>query len=169
MGAVFALFSGWYYWSPKILGHPYNELLGHIHFWALFIGVNLTFMPMHFLGLAGQPRRIPDYPDAYAGWNLMASFGSIISLMATLVFLYLLYVQLSSRVQVSANHWAIPSFFESNIPTTLTSSAPTLEWLLTSPAPFHHFNELPISSENSPPTWRGFGHRAYGRLRGESR
>ncbi|CAG8829343.1 2375_t:CDS:2, partial [Cetraspora pellucida] len=88
-----------------------------------------------------QPRRIPDYPDAYAGWNLMASFGSIISLMATLVFLYLLYVQLSSRVQVSANHWAIPSFFESNIPTTLTSSAPTLEWLLTSPAPFHHFNE----------------------------
>lgn len=145
MGALFALFAGFYYWSPKILGKPYNELLGQIHFWALFIGVNITFMPMHFLGLAGQPRRIADYPDAYAPWNLIASFGSVISLVATLVFLYLLYDQLSSRVQASSNYWSVPSFFDSNVPTSLTSSAPTLEWLLTSPAPFHHFNELPLS------------------------
>src|SRR5204862_291875 len=68
MGAVFALFSGFYYWTPKILGRNINDFLGKIHFWTLFIGVNLTFFPQHFLGLAGMPRRIPDYPDAFSGW-----------------------------------------------------------------------------------------------------
>jgi cytochrome c oxidase subunit 1 len=146
MGAVFGLFAGFYFWSPKILGKPYNELLGHIHFWALFIGVNLTFIPLHFLGLSGMPRRIDDYPDAFAGWNLISSFGSVVSIVATLVFLYLLFDQLSSRAQASSNHWAVPAFFESNLPASPTESAPTLEWLLNSPAPFHHFSELPISS-----------------------
>src|SRR5882762_174633 len=69
MGAVFGLFSGFYYWVPKIAGKMYNEFLGNVHFWVLFIGVNLTFFPQHFLGLSGMPRRIPDYADAYAGWN----------------------------------------------------------------------------------------------------
>jgi heme/copper-type cytochrome/quinol oxidase subunit 1 len=67
MGAVFALFAAFYYWIPKIIGKTYNELLGHIHFWTMFIGVNITFFPMHFLGLAGMPRRIPDYADAFTG------------------------------------------------------------------------------------------------------
>src|SRR3954471_20339291 len=99
MGAVFALFSGWYFWSPKILGQPYNELLGKIHFWSFFIGVNLTFFPMHFLGLAGMPRRISDYPDAFAGWNAVASVGSMISVASLVLFFYIVYdILTSSRV-----------------------------------------------------------------------
>jgi cytochrome c oxidase subunit 1 len=146
MGAVFALFSGWYFWSPKILGKPYNELLGKIHFWSFFIGVNLTFMPMHFLGLAGMPRRIADYPDAFAGWNMIASFGSVISLTSALLFIYILYDQLASSLQVSPNPWYTPAFFEPNFSLYITESAPTLEWLVSSPPAFHHFSELPISS-----------------------
>jgi len=146
MGAVFALFSGWYFWSPKILGKPYNELLGAIHFWSFFIGVNLTFMPMHFLGLAGCPRRIPDYPDAFAGWNIIASFGSVISLISAFLFLYILYDQLTTPLQAKANPWAVPAFFEPNIPFSSTQTASTLEWLVSSPPAFHHFHELPISS-----------------------
>lgn len=79
MGAVFAIFGGFYYWIGKITGLRYPETLGQIHFWTTFLGVNLTFFPMHFLGLAGMPRRIPDYPDAYAGWNAVATFGSYIT------------------------------------------------------------------------------------------
>jgi len=86
MGAVFAMFAGWYYWIEKIVGLPYPDELGLIHFWLFFIGVNLTFFPMHFLGLSGMPRRIPDYPDAYSGWNKMASFGSTISVISGLLF-----------------------------------------------------------------------------------
>jgi cytochrome c oxidase subunit 1 len=180
MGAVFALFAAWYLWGVKILGHPYNELLAQIHFWALTIGVNLTFGPMHALGMAGQPRRIPDYPDAYIGWNSVESYGSIVSLVATILFLYILFDQLTTKAIVSPNPWAIPSFFESvdlcaqpvglphtnrsdvrrHVPTSPTLSAPTIEWLLSSPPAFHTFNELPItsgdsssslSSQNSPP------------------
>jgi len=82
MGAVFALFSAWYFWIPKILGLNYNMKVGKIHFWVMFIGVNVTFFPQHFLGLQGMPRRISDYPDAFAGWNFVSSFGSIISVVA---------------------------------------------------------------------------------------
>lgn len=146
MGAVFALFSGWYFWSPKILGKPYNELLGTIHFWSFFVGVNLTFMPMHFLGLAGMPRRIPDYPDAFAGWNMVASFGSIVSLVSAFLFVFILYDQLTSAVQAGPNPWFVPQFFDSNVPVSNTISAPTLEWVISSPAPFHHYSELPIST-----------------------
>jgi cytochrome c oxidase subunit 1 len=146
MGALFALFCGWYFWSPKIIGRPYNELLGQIHFWTFFVGVNLTFMPMHFLGLAGQPRRIPDYPDAFAGWNSVASFGSVVSLFSAFLFIYLLYEQLTSKVQVGPNPWFVPQFFDSNVPVSRTLSAPTLEWLVSSPPAFHTFQELPISS-----------------------
>ena len=91
MGAVFALFAGFYYWAPKIVGRSANELLGNIHFWTLFVGVNLTFFPQHFLGLAGMPRRIPDYPDAFSGWNAVSSFGSLISVIATILFSNFLY------------------------------------------------------------------------------
>lgn len=91
MGAVFALFAGVYYWFKKILGIAYNEFLGKTHFWITFIGVNLTFFPMHFLGLAGMPRRIPDYPDAYEKWNAIASLGSFITVIGVFLFFYIIY------------------------------------------------------------------------------
>jgi len=91
MGAVFAIFAGFYYWIAKITGLQYPEVLGQIHFWVFFVGVNLTFFPMHFLGLAGMPRRIPDYPDAYAGWNMIASFGSYLSAVSSVFFFYIVY------------------------------------------------------------------------------
>jgi len=107
MGAVFAIFAGWYYWIGKITGLQYPEILGQIHFWMFFIGVNLTFFPMHFLGLAGMPRRIPDYADAYAGWNAVASFGSYISAFSALFFFYIVYVTLTSGTRVKAkNIWS---------------------------------------------------------------
>jgi len=107
MGAVFAMFAGWYYWIGKITGLQYPEVLGQIHFWMFFAGVNITFFPMHFLGLAGMPRRIPDYPDAYAGWNAVASFGSYISAISALLFFYIVYVTLTDGKRIdSKNYWA---------------------------------------------------------------
>jgi cytochrome c oxidase subunit 1 len=97
MGAVFGIFAGFYYWFEKITGKKYIEILGQIHFWLFFIGVNLTFFPMHFLGLAGMPRRIPDYPDAYSGWNMVCSYGSYLSICSLFVFFYLLYKSLISN------------------------------------------------------------------------
>jgi heme/copper-type cytochrome/quinol oxidase subunit 1 len=91
MGAVFALFSGFYFWMSIILGYRYNEDLGQIHFWSMFVGINLTFFPMHFLGLAGMPRRIPDYPDAYFEWNYISSIGSCISLISVIFFFFVIY------------------------------------------------------------------------------
>jgi cytochrome c oxidase subunit I len=91
IGAAFTIFGGFYYWIEKITGCAYNEVYGKVHFWITFLGVNLTFFPMHFLGLAGIPRRIPDYPDAYAGWNAVASYGSIVSGFAALFFFYVVY------------------------------------------------------------------------------
>jgi cytochrome c oxidase subunit 1 len=97
MGAVFAIFAGWYFWIEKITGLRYPEILGKIHFCLFFIGVNVTFFPMHFLGLAGMPRRVPDYPDAFAGWNAIASFGSYISAISVVVFFYIIYVTLTTE------------------------------------------------------------------------
>jgi len=89
MGAIFSIFSGFYYWFPKMTGLMYHEILGKIHFFTFFIGVNITFFPMHFLGLNGMPRRIPDYPDAFLLWNQVASFGSFISAGATILFFFI--------------------------------------------------------------------------------
>ena len=94
MGAVFALFSGWYFWIPKILGLDYNLLYSKAHFWVLFAGVNFTFFPQHFLGLQGMPRRVSDYPDAFTGWNFISSIGSVISVAATALFLQIVYLNL---------------------------------------------------------------------------
>ncbi len=106
MGVVFGLFGGFYYWVGKITGRRYPEMLGQIHFWRMFISVNITFFPMHFLGLAGMPRRIPDYPDAYAGWNLVSSFGSAMSGIASILFFYILYVTLTGDEGVDErNTW----------------------------------------------------------------
>jgi len=100
MGAVFGIFAGWYYWNEKMTGLQPPQILGYIHFWTFFIGVNLTFFPMHFLGLAGMPRRIPDYPDAYAGWNAVSSYGSFISVGATFFFFYVVYVTLTTDKKI---------------------------------------------------------------------
>ncbi|TIC50097.1 hypothetical protein E3Q04_04186 [Wallemia mellicola] len=151
MGAVFGLFAGFYYWTPKLIGQTFNEQLGRIHFWTLFIGVNLTFFPQHFLGLQGMPRRIVDYPDAFAGFNAISSFGSLVSVVATALFLYIIYDIFANGEEVSANPWAMPAFFQS---TPLgyagighdVTVAPSLEWSVSSPTPFHAFDNLPVQS-----------------------
>lgn len=97
MGAVFALFAAFYYWVKKLFGNSYNETLGQIHFWLFFIGVNVTFFPMHFLGLSGMPRRIPDYPDIYSFWNSVSSFGSFVSIVSVFVFFYVLFSLFSKK------------------------------------------------------------------------
>jgi cytochrome c oxidase subunit 1 len=129
LGAVFGIFCGFYYWIGKMSGRQYPELLGKIHFWTFFIGVNLTFMPMHFLGLAGMPRRIPDYPDAYAGWNEVASIGAYISFASTILFVFIALYTLTRGKRVADNPWG--------------EGATTLEWTVSSPPPFHTFEELP--------------------------
>jgi cytochrome c oxidase subunit 1 len=146
MGAVFALFSAWYFWIPKILGLDYNKILGKVHFWILFIGVNVTFFPQHFLGLQGMPRRISDYPDAFAGWNLISSFGSIISVVATWLFLYIVYVQLVEGKATSRYPWLTPQFYSDSLQTLLNRSYNSLEWALTSPPKPHAFVSLPLQS-----------------------
>jgi cytochrome c oxidase subunit I len=130
LGAVFAIFGGWYYWFPKMFGYNYNEAIGKTHFWLTFIGVNLVFFPQHFLGLAGMPRRYVDYPEAFAGWNWISSIGAYISLAGMVVFLYGFYAALARRERAADNPWG--------------PGATTLEWTLPSPPPFHQFNTLPV-------------------------
>jgi cytochrome c oxidase subunit I len=104
-GVVFGLFAGFYYWFPKRTGLRYSEALGRIHFWTRFVGVNLTFFPRHFLGLAGRPRRMPDYPDAFAEWNLVSTMGSGVSAFSALFFLWMIYVALTEGARVGRNPW----------------------------------------------------------------
>ena len=105
MGAVFSMLGGFYFWFEKITGVEYSEFLGQLHFWIFFVGVNVTFFPMHFLGIAGMPRRIPDYPDAFLVFNKMASYGANISLLSGILFLYIiLEAFLSSKTRVSTNN-----------------------------------------------------------------
>ena len=129
LGAVFAIFSGFYFWFPKFFGYMYNETLGKLHFWITFVGVNLAFFPMHFLGLAGMPRRYVDYPDAYAGWNYISSIGAFIAGFGVLVFLVMIAEAFAKKRKAADNPWGV--------------GATTLEWTLPSPPPFHQFNELP--------------------------
>jgi cytochrome c oxidase subunit 1 len=130
LGAVFGIFAGFYYWIGKMSGRQYPEFWGQVHFWLTFIGANLTFFPMHFLGLAGMPRRIPDYPDAFAGWNMVASFGAYISLTGHIIFMILAVYTVFYGRRVGANYWG--------------AGATTLEWTVSSPPPFHTFEELPV-------------------------
>jgi len=147
MGAVFAMFSGWYFWIPKILGLYYNILLSKVQFWILFIGVNLTFFPQHFLGLQGMPRRISDYPDAFSGWNLISSIGSIISVVAAGLFLFITYFQLSGDKAADSNTWYSPEYFTDLLMGTLYPGADSLEWALDSPPKPHAFVSLPLQSK----------------------
>jgi len=134
MGAVFGLIGGFYYWVSKMTGYQYSENLGKIHFWVTFVGVNLTFFPLHFVGLAGMPRRIPDYPDAFAGWNSIASVGSLVSFFGFLFFFYIVYDTLTGDRRAAANPWT----FGVDDP----NQAMSLEWMLPSPPPFHTYEEL---------------------------
>ena len=129
LGALFGIFAGFYYWSGKMWGRAYNETLGKIHFWLTFIGVNVTFFPLHFAGLAGMPRRVPDYPDAFAGWNMISSLGSYVSIAGLLVFLYLLFDMAFRGKPAEANPWG--------------EGATTLEWSHSSPPPWHTYEDLP--------------------------
>ena len=132
----------------------YSRLWGKVHFWILFIGVNITFFPQHFLGLQGMPRRISDYPDAFAGWNLISSFGSIISVVATFLFLHILYVQLVEGNATSRYPWLTPQFYTDSLQTILNRSYNSLEWCLTSPPKPHAFVSLPLQSKASfIPVW----------------
>jgi cytochrome c oxidase subunit 1 len=146
MGAVFALFSGWYFWIPKILGLSYDIFAGKVHFWILFIGVNLTFFPQHFLGLQGMPRRISDYPDAFYGWNLISSIGSIVSIVATWYFLNIVYKQLTSGKAVLRYPWLTPQLFSDTFQVLFTRNNNSLEWCLNSPPKPHAFSSLPLQS-----------------------
>nr|YP_010620076.1 cytochrome c oxidase subunit 1 [Pterosiphonia complanata]WAX04089.1 cytochrome c oxidase subunit 1 [Pterosiphonia complanata] len=143
MGAVFAIFGGIYYWFGKITGVQYSEILGKIHFWSTFIGVNLTFMPMHFLGLAGMPRRIPDYPDAYSSWNIFASYGSYVALLSTFFFFYLVFEAISSKNICLKEPWKFSTLKE------MRSGSSSLEWVLNSPPSYHTFEETPLIVETN--------------------
>ena len=129
LGATFGLFAGWYYWFPKITGYMYSEFIGKLHFWVSFIGVNLVFFPQHFLGLAGMPRRYADYPDAFAGWNYVSSIGSYISGFGVLIFLFGVFLAFQRKEKAADNPWG--------------EGATTLEWTLSSPPPFHQYEQLP--------------------------
>lgn len=141
MGAVFGVFGGFYYWIGKITGYAIDEIWGKAHFWLLFIGVNLTFFPQHFLGLAGFPRRYFDYPDAYAGWNYVSSIGSIISAVAIIVFIVVIYKLLTDAKPVGANYWGAQEFFAQH--QSETEFTGSLEWSHASPPTFHTYEELP--------------------------
>jgi cytochrome c oxidase subunit 1 len=156
MGALFGLLAGYYYWSPRMIGYNYNENLAKIQFYSLFIGVNLIFGPMHFLGLAGCPRRISDYPDAYASWNYIESIGSMISLISLFLFLYIIYRQFSDQKRASL--YTFPKFYPNSYYFFIFQKQYTpiykfkssgkydrdLEFLLPNPPKFHAFNELPV-------------------------
>ena len=140
MGAVFGLFSGFYFWIGKMSGVQYPEVLGQVHFWITFVGVNLTFFPMHFLGLAGMPRRIPDYPDAFSGWNWIASFGSYVTTIGIVLFIYILYETFVHGEPVGKNVWE--DINERTVERGFRGSF-SLEWMLDSPPNFHTFEEIP--------------------------
>ncbi|MBM3539425.1 MAG: cytochrome c oxidase subunit I [Alphaproteobacteria bacterium] len=129
LGAVFGIFCGVMYWFDKMTGRVFPDWAGKLHFWSTFIGVNLTFFPQHFLGLAGMPRRIPDYPDAFHGWNLVSSIGSYISFASTIFFVVVAIWAMRSGRQAVGNPWG--------------EGATTLEWTHSSPPPFHTYDELP--------------------------
>jgi cytochrome c oxidase subunit 1 len=135
LGAVFAIFAAFYYWLGKMSGYQYPETLAKIHFWLFFIGVNVTFFPQHFLGLQGMPRRYPDYPDAFANWNLVSSIGAYVSFAATLWFLVVVAITFIRKQHVPNSPWG--------------EGATTLEWTVSSPPPFHTFDTLPEIKEDA--------------------
>jgi cytochrome c oxidase subunit 1 len=129
LAAVFGIFAGWYYWFPKMTGYTYSDVLGKVHFWLSFIGANTIFFPQHFLGLAGMPRRVADYPDAFSDWNFLSSLGAYVFAAGMLVFFANMIFAFVRKEPAGANPWG--------------RGATTLEWTLPSPPPFHQFDTLP--------------------------
>ncbi|MEP0278206.1 MAG: cytochrome c oxidase subunit I [Nitratireductor sp.] len=129
LGAVFSIFAGFYYWFPKMSGRMYSELLGQLHFWIFFIGVNILFFPQHFLGQQGMPRRYADYPEQFAYWNQISSLGYAVMLVGVLIFFVNIGWSLMAGRKAEGNYWG--------------EGATTLEWTLSSPPPFHQFETLP--------------------------
>ncbi len=135
LGAVFSLFAGWYYWFGKMWGRQYNELLGQLHFWTFFIGVNVLFFPMHFLGLDGMQRRVPDYTDQLGYYNHIASYGYLIMAAGMAFFFINIFWSLFAGKKAPDNQWG--------------EGATTLEWTLSSPPPFHQFETLPVIDDDN--------------------
>ena len=130
LGAIFCIFAGIYYWIGKMSGRQYPEWAGKLHFWAMFIGANLTFFPQHFLGRQGMPRRYIDYPEAFAYWNYISSWGAFLSFASFVFFIgVMFYTLLWGKKITENNYWGV--------------GADTLEWTLTSPPPEHTFEQLP--------------------------
>lgn len=127
-GAIFSITAAVYYWLPKWCGNMYNEVLGKTHFWVAFVGLNLTFFPMHFSGLAGMPRRIPDYHMMFADWNMISSVGAFMFGAAQILFLYIVISAIVSGKKATAEVWEDPE---------------GLEWTVPSPAPYHTFTTPP--------------------------
>ena len=132
VAAIFAMYGGFYYWIGKMSGKQYPEGLGRLQFWVSFVGVNILFFPQHFAGMAGMPRRIPDFPDAYAGWNMISSWGTYITVVGAILFFVVLWKTLKSENAAEANPWGV--------------GADTLEWTVESPAPFHTHEQTPSIS-----------------------
>ena len=127
-GAIFSITAGVYYWLPKWCGNMYNETMGKTHFWMAFIGLNLTFFPMHFVGLAGMPRRIPDYALQFADFNMIASVGAFMFGAAQIMFLFNVVATIRGKHKATAEVWENPE---------------GLEWTIASPAPYHTFSTPP--------------------------
>ncbi len=127
-GSIFAIMAAVYYWLPKWTGHMYDERLGKWHFWLSTIFVNLTFFPMHFVGLAGMPRRIPDYNLQFADYNMMSSIGAFGFGLAQLLFLYIVVATIRGGQKATDEVWEKPA---------------GLEWTVPSPAPYHTFATPP--------------------------
>jgi cytochrome c oxidase subunit 1 len=127
-GALFGIFAGVYFWLPKWTGHMYNETLGKWHFWLSTISVNVLFFPQHFLGLAGMPRRIPDYAVQFADWNMVSSIGGFVFGLSQFLLVYLVWQTIRGGEQATDQVW---------------EGAHGLEWTLSSPPPYHTFVEAP--------------------------
>jgi len=130
LGAVFSIFAAFYYWFPKMTGREFPEWAGQTHFWTSFVGVNITFFPQHFLGLAGMPRRYIDYPDIFAEWNLVSTYGAYLAGASSIFFMVMAVYAIVAGKKAAANPWG--------------EGADTLEWTVPSPAPFHTFEEPPV-------------------------
>jgi cytochrome c oxidase subunit 1 len=128
-GTLFAFFGGTYYWLPKWCGRMYDEKMAEWHFWLSFVFFNVTFFPMHFLGLAGMPRRIPDYAQQFADWNMVASIGAFGFGFSQLLFFYIVVKTIRSGAPAAAKPW---------------EGGTTLEWTIPSPAPYHTFETPPV-------------------------
>jgi cytochrome c oxidase subunit 1 len=128
LGAVFAIFAAWYYWFPKMTGYMYSPLIARTHFWVTFVGVNLVFFPQHFLGLAGMPRRIPDYATQFTDWNMVSSIGGWVYGVSQLLFVYVIWKCIHAEEPAPARPW---------------EGARGLEWELSSPPPYHSWEEPP--------------------------